>query len=190
MIGAMRSLLVSLSILLAAVSMRLCGSDEEADEEPPIVADPPETVGARGSVTVDARPAHGGTVVVAEGNPVEVVPHASGEIYAYAPAGAARPARVDVRVPVRGGSPRTVQLAWRERSHRFEGRVTGVVIVPGPLAVFVTIGGRVVDARADTFVVLPAIVIVQQPVPVIEVHEHHKHRKHRKHRDIVEVHVR
>jgi hypothetical protein len=145
-------------------------------EETVVPPPPPRTVGATATGA-----SHGGTVVVAGEHDVEVVPHASGEVYAYVLGDppVAADTELTVVVPVTGGT-RTVVLEWAPGESRWEGRVRRVEIVPGPVDVILVVGGTRWLGHATTIVVLPAIVVVE-PSPVVVV-THGKHRKHRKHR--------
>ncbi|AKF10372.1 hypothetical protein [Sandaracinus amylolyticus] len=178
-----------------------CGSEPTAVvvAEPPVIAAaaappgvvvaPPVVAAAAPAapvvVTPPPAPSHGGTVVMAGAYPVEVVPHESGEVYAYVVGEAPPPdAELTVVVPVTGGV-RTVELAWEPGERRFGGRVRRARIVPGPVDVVLVVGGARWVGHVATFVVLPAVVVVETApagVIVVEEHWHGKHRKHRKHR--------
>lgn len=166
---------IGLMALAAASGGIACGSDDE----------PEETVAVEGAPTVEeeaaasAEPEHGGTVVAAGRYPVEVVPHASGEVYAYV-LGDPPPADLEltVEVPVAGRSTgRPVRMRWNARQGRFEGRVRRVEIVEGPIDVLVVVGGAEYHGHVDVCVILPAI-----EVHVIEHHHHGKHKHKHKHR--------
>lgn len=185
--------------IISALSMRVCSSDEDVPPPPPVGATVAVDVPAE--VAVDVEPRHGGTIVVAGEHPVEVVPHASGEVYAYVHGDAPPPGRVElgVVVPVRGGGTREVVLGWDRRHRRYAGHLRGAVIVPGPIDVELAIGTDTYHGHVATVVVAPAIVVDVHPVDV-HVHRHGKHRKHRKHHghghghghghvDVVDVHV-
>ena len=143
---------------------------------PPVVAAPPAVVAA------PVAPSHGGTVVMAGAYPVEVVPHESGEVYAYV-LGETPPesAELTVVVPVTGGV-RTVELAWEPGERRFGGRVRRAQIVPGPVDVVLVVGGARWVGHVAAFVVLPAVVVVETAPASVIVVEEHWHGKHRKHR--------
>ncbi len=117
-----------------------------------------EVVAGQPTVAVEAEvaPLHGGTVVLAGTHHVEVVPHASGEVYAYA---VGAPPSVDatlsVVVPISGGV-RTVELAWDAHHHRWGG-VVGVAIVPGPIEVAVVVGTHRWVGHSTTVIIAPAI---------------------------------
>jgi hypothetical protein len=173
---------LTLSIALLALTTDACGSNEEA-APPPSMEAAPDSKAATGverqptiPLAAGATPQHGGTVVLAGTHPVEVVPHASGEVYAYMLAEAPAPTEVELRVevPTAEQRPRDVTLVWNARSRRYEGRVRDVVIVPGPLVVHLTTGTHVWIGQVVTIVVAPAI--------VVEVHQHRKHKKHKKHK--------
>lgn len=112
------------------------------------------------------EPAHGGTVVLAGAQPVEVVPHASGEVHAYV-VGAPPPAGAElaVTVPVREGV-RTVELEWNPTTVRFEGRVRRVEVVPGPVDVVYVTGGTRWVGHAPTVIVSPAVVVAPAAIEV------------------------
>ncbi|NIW32632.1 MAG: hypothetical protein GWN25_37945 [Actinobacteria bacterium] len=111
------------------------------------------------TVDVDAR--HGGSVVHAGPHPIEVVPHASGEVHAYVQGPRPPEARLTVDVPVRGRPRgRPVRLEWDADAGHYRGAVPrGVHIVPGPVAVHYHVGPRVYDVHAPHVVVGPTIVI-------------------------------
>jgi hypothetical protein len=157
---------------VALVSARACGAEEPA--QPPTV----NAVGAPAVVAVGSAPARErGTMVVAGPTSIEVVPHASGQVYAYPRTGITTPTStdLDVVVTVEGGT-RPVDMRWVESSHRYEGRLTGAVIVPGPTHVTVVLGTGVTYSGA-------AIIVVVAPAVVVVVDDHrwrgkHKHRGH------------
>ncbi len=181
----MKVLTISLA-LVACVRMQVCGPDEEASP-PPL----PET-GKQSQVSAAASPAptpqpatvfapaarHGGTVVVAGEHPIEVVTHASGEVYAYilSPTPPTGDLELRVEIPVAKRPPQAVTLRWDVRLKRYEGRARGVVFVPGPLIVHLVVGPQVWVGRATIIVIAPAVVFE------IHQHKHKQHRKHRKHR--------
>ncbi len=170
--------------LFAVLSMQACGSPDEPIElgKPKAVSiDAPPATTPPSAPTLSAAPApqalHGGTVITTGEHPVEVVTHASGEVYAYvlSPTPAAGDVELRVEVPVANGPAHSVTLQWDAHGARYEGRVRGVVIVPGPLVVRVVAGPQVWVGHSTTFVIAPAI--------IVEVRErrHKKHKKHRRH---------
>lgn len=103
-------------------------------------------------------------VIVAAGpHQFHVEPHASGHVYAYAGATVVDPttATVTIDVPIEGGT-RPLELRWDERDRRYEGRLTGVTIIPGSLTVHLTIGEMVFVGTNVIVVVLPAVVVVHE----------------------------
>ncbi len=149
-----------------------------ATNAPAVAASPGAAPAPTAAVAADLEPTHGGTIVSAGPHPIEVVPHASGQVRAYLPPGVEPPAEAELRVevPVEGRSrPRPVRLRWDADAGRYDGRVRRVQIVPGPVVVHYEVHGEVYVAHAPTVVIAPAI----------EVHvtggERRKHRKHRKH---------
>ncbi len=166
----------------AALSMtmlaRACG--EEAAASPPsgpevqVVAAPPSVAIA----AAPAQPSPGGTVVAAGPAQLEVVSHASGEVYVYPVAGLEAPTRADVtvNVPVRDGA-HPVPVRWVARENRYVGRVEGVTVVPGPATVTVVVGSAHYVGVSPILVVAPAIVVAV--APVVDVHFHHGKHKHR-----------
>lgn len=164
-----------IGIGLMAVAIYACGSDEE---------DPPVTVASGTTPEVvragSAEPEHGGTVVAAGRYPVEVVPHSSGQVYAYV-LGDAPPAdgvELTIEVPVAGRSTgRPVRMRWNARRDRWEGRVRRVEIVEGPIDVLIVVGGVDYHGHADVCVLFPAI-----EVEIIEYRGKHKHKHKHKHR--------
>lgn len=126
--------------------------------------------------TTTTDPASEPRVVVAAGpHQFHVEPHASGHVYAYVGATVLEPASatVAIDVPVEGGT-RTLTMRWDERERRYEGRATGVTILPGVLTVHLTIGGIVFVGTNLIVVVLPAVVVVHD--------DHGRHRHKHKHR--------
>jgi hypothetical protein len=145
---------------------------------------------ATGPIVAAAPPvgaSHDGTVVMAGAYPVEVVPHASGEVYAYVLGDAPTPdgTELAVVVPVSGGV-RTVELEWDPRQSRWAGQVRRVEIVPGPVDVVIVASGTRWVGHSTTFVVRPAVVVVAPvvvapapPVVIVPIYEErHDHGKH------------
>lgn len=160
-----------------------------------VVAAEPEVAPA---TAVHVEPAHGGTVVLAGTYPVEVVPHQSGQVYAYVLGDAPPPpdgTELSVVVPVTGGV-RTVELTWAAGETRWEGRVRRAEIVPGPIDVVLVTGGSRWVGHVATIVVLPAIVVAPvavvpaRPAVIVVEHDRGKHRKRRKHRGHGDVRIR
>lgn len=123
-----------------------------------------------------AAPGDEQRVVVAAGpHQFHVEPHASGHVYAYAGATVLEPtdATLTIDVPVEGGT-RSLTMRWDARDRRYEGRVTGVTILPGALTIHLSIGGLVFVGTNVIVVVLPAVVVVHEDHD----RHHHKH-KHR-----------
>lgn len=176
-----------------AAGVLACGTEPtvmvtaEPPTAPVVVGSPPTAIGvAAPAPAAAAAPAHGGTVVMAGSYPVEVVPHESGQVYAYVLGDAPPPdgTELTVVVPVTGGV-RAVELAWEPGETRWGGRVRRSEIVPGPIDVVLVAGGARYTGHVVTFVVLPAIVVVETSPSVVVIeddhHDHHKHRKHRGH---------
>jgi hypothetical protein len=153
-----------------ALAVLALGSSFSA-RECSLMAETPPPAQAAASMTASLAlpaPAYGGTVVAAEGAPVEVVVQDDGVVHAYpleVESGVAVPAEATVFVDVHttAGQPRTAELEWVPAVHRFEGRVVGVTPAPGPLVVRVDIEGRV--RRSP-----PVEVIVIRPAPEVHVH--------------------
>jgi hypothetical protein len=185
--------LVCILSALSVGGLRVCGTEEPSD--PSVATNAVPAAAAPGPTSAQ----HGGTMVMAGQYPVEVVPHASGEVYAYVQGGLAQPqqAEVTVTVPVEGGAPRPVRMRWNRRELRYEARVQGVVIVPGPVVVDIIVGPEHAHGELVIVQVAPAIVVdvhVDHPHDYVVIHQHGKHRKHRKHHghgrhETVEVHV-
>jgi hypothetical protein len=138
--------------LLASSTILGCGEDAE-----PSVHDLEPTA-------ADSQPVfpseHDGTVVMAGQYPVEVVPHASGEVYAYVLGEAPGPETVEltVAVPVRGRQTgRPVRMRWDPGEERYVGRVRRLAVVPGPIDVTIVVGGAAYYGHVDVCVVFPAI---------------------------------
>lgn len=178
------SVLVSLASLVLGVLG--CGAppteaELAASEPAPVVL----------SVPADLAPSHDGTLVMAGAYPVEVVPHASGEIYAYVRGDAPPPStatELAVIVPVTGGV-RGVELDWDPHESRWGGHVQHAEVVPGPIDVVLVVGGARSITRTTSIAVRPAVAVVAAPavvapvvvaphpvvvVPVYE-EEHHGH---------------
>jgi hypothetical protein len=185
----MKILTISLS-LVACFGMQACASDDESEASSP----PPIETAAPTSVPTDAPPAptpepaaapaperrHGGTVVVAGEQTVEVVTHASGEVYAYLATKTAPAENLAIRVevPVAKQPAHSVSLQWNARLERYEGRVIDVEIAPGPLVVQVVVGSQIWVGHAAAIVIAPAVV-----VEVVHRHKlHKKHKRHKKHK--------
>lgn len=116
---------------------------------------------------------HGGSVVRVGPHPVEVVTHASGQVYAYVEADIPVPqdGEMKVEVPVRGGR-RPIDLRWSAARHRYEGRVLRETIIPGPVHVTYVIHGLTLVAVIPVCIIAPAI--------AVSVHvDHHHHGKHK-----------
>lgn len=160
-----------------------CGSEEDSAAVT-LTADGPEVVIAPPPVKVEAE--HDGTVVLAGHYPVEVVPHASGQVYAYVLGDAPPPTDVEltIEVPVaRRTTGRPVRMRWNPRDARYEGRVRRVEIVEGPLEVVIVVGGLEYHGRVDVYVLLPAIEVrtVHRRGKYKHKHKHkHKHRHRRR----------
>ena len=172
----MKSLAISLA-LLASFGMEACGSNDQAPP-PPLAAATDQSTGTANSPPASTRPAaarHGGTVVVAGDYPVEVVTHATGEVYAHILSPTPPPGKLEIRVqlPVANRAPQDLILQWNAGLACYEGRVRDVVIAPGPIVVHVISGPQVWIGRATTIVIAPAV--------VVEMH-HWKHKKHKKHK--------
>lgn len=177
----MRPIVASMA-LLSALGLRVCSSSDA----PPPAAGPPTTVVVPANATVEvAAPnlvtpvaRHGGSVVVAGGYGVEVLPHASGEVVAYVAdpqGGVPAPASVSVTVNVRGADAEVhpVMLVWDTVDMRYEGRLIGVAPAPGPVEVVLVAEGRPLTGRVEVVPVLAAVnvrvgapgaVVVNRPV--------------------------
>jgi hypothetical protein len=174
-----------------------CGSEPSEITLSPVGTGPGVVSVEPLAIPSGVSPSHEGTLVMAGSYPVEVVPHASGEVYAYVHGDAPPPpasTELAVVVPVTGGV-RTVELEWDPGERRWGGHLRHVEIVPGPVDVVLVVDGARWAARSPTFVVLPAVVVVAPvvvapvvvaPAPVVvvpvveyEVEYEGKHRKHR-----------
>ncbi len=171
------------STILFAALLLGCGSEAEVEVTPEPVAQP-AVVEAPGQPPPRSR--HNGTVVMAGRHPVEVVPHRSGEVYAYMPEGAPPPSDVNltVTVPVRGrASGRPVPMQWNPRRERYEGRVRRLEIVEGPVDVVLVVAGVEYVGHVDVIVIAPAIAVV-----VVDHHGKHKHKHKRgKHGRVIRI---
>ncbi len=164
---------------IGIMAFALCACGAESEDSPVPVASE-TTVEEVAAPVVHAEPEHGGTVVVAGHYPVEVVPHASGQVYAYVLGDAPPPDGVEltIEVPVAGRSTgRPVRMRWNARRDRWEGRVRRVEIVEGPIDVLIVVGGVDYHGHVDVCVLFPAI-----EVEIIEYRGKHKHKHKHKHR--------
>lgn len=167
--------------LLAAGAVGGCGSEDE-EETVPAASESP--------AVVEVAPEHGGTVVVADTYPIEVEPHASGQVYAYVLGDAPPPpdrVELTIEVPVAGRSTgRPVRMRWNAREHRYEGRVRRVEIVEGPIDVLIVVDGVEHHGHVDVCILFPAIDVV-----IVEERWHgkhkHKHRGHRGHGGVIHI---
>jgi hypothetical protein len=175
----MRHSLLAISIL-STLGLRLCGGGDEPPA--PVTAEPAATASATGTVALPAMggPApgavgrRGGTVVMAGAHQVEVVPRADGAVHAYVagPGGAVPPpAQVQLTVSVTGADAQkhAVPLVWNPAEVRFEGRVQGVAIAPGPAEVSLAVGGPPVVVVAPIVAIAPATVVVRAPEARVDV---------------------
>lgn len=160
MLSALRSTII-LPFLLGVAVIAGCN---DAPADPP----PPPAFGAAPAGTV-------GRVVASVGpHRVEIEPHRTGEIYVYPAPTLIAPASstMNVIVPVTGGS-RTTRLRWNDHAHRYEGRVTGATVLPGPVTVTILTGGMTFVGVTTVVVLAPAITVVLDAY-----HGKHKHRGH------------
>jgi hypothetical protein len=165
-----------------------CGSEPSEITLSPVGTGPSVVAVEPVAIPSGVSASHEGTLLMAGSYPVEVVPHASGEVYAYVLGDAPPPptsTELAVVVPVSGGV-RTVELEWDPAESRWGGQLRHVEIVPGPVDVVLVVDGARWAARSPTLVVLPAVVVVAPvvvapaPVVVVPVVEYEgKHRKHR-----------
>lgn len=165
-------------ILLVAASLLVpLAGCSEPDESFEVAAEPGETEMAAGELPAAE---HEGTMVMVEGYPVEVVTHASGEVYAWVRAEEVPvPERtvLTIEVPTeQRATGRPVRMRWSEAHDRWEGRVRRLTIVPGPLVVVLEVDGAPRTGHVDIIVVAPAIAVT-----IIET-EHHGHGHKHKHR--------
>jgi len=152
----------TLSIALYGFLGLSCGPTETAAPAPDLREEAREEARQRSA----RRAQHGGNLVVAGDHPVEVVLHASGEVYGYllsSPRGSEQ-AALAVEVPVANRPAQRLALGWSSQLRRHEGRLSEV-IVPGPLVVHLTVGGEVSIGRLPRIVVAPAIVTVEERPP-------------------------
>lgn len=161
--------------LVLPIFLIACG-----DETPPeTVTETPQTVPAVGAPSAGIAK-HGGSVVRVGTHPVEVVTHASGEVYAYVesdvPSPEDDPMRVEVSVL---GGRRPLDLSWNARRRRYEGRLVRETIIAGPVNVTYVIEGIPLVAIIPVCIVAPAITV---SVRVDRDDHHHHHRHHGKHK--------
>lgn len=163
-------------VLVSLLVARACG-----EQEPEAVPPPPSASGTLPAIAAPpAIATHGGALVAAGPAQLEVVTHASGEVYAYPAVGISDPARarVTTTIAVQDGT-RPVELRWLPRENRYVGRVRDATVIPGPATLTVIVGGVQYVGISPILVVSPAIVVAVAPA-VVEVgyHGKHKHRGH------------
>lgn len=137
------------TVSMAALLFVGCGSDEEDVE---VVA----AAGEPTSVEVIA-PAHGGTVVPAGAQQVEVVPQEDGTVSAYVVTPEPPPpeqTQITVRVPADDGHTHPVVLTWDPGAERYRGRLRRVHPVQGPVEVVVVVDGERYEGSAPEVVVV------------------------------------
>ena len=147
--------LASISLVLASVMLRFCGSsDAPPAAAPPSVAAVPADPGvgtsaAHSVVVAPARALHGGTFIRAGAYGVEVVTKHDGRVLAYVQgadaASAAAGATLTVKVHGADGAEHPVALAWDAEGARFEGRLDGVRVASGEAEVVLVTNGQVVQ---------------------------------------------
>lgn len=119
-----------------------------------------------------AAPREHGTMVTVGTHPVEVVTHASGQVYAYVGPDVVDPSDAEMSIDLPSTSGRsTVVMHWDRRQARYVGRVARDTIVVGPLTVNYVIDDVHLVGFVTVFILAPAI--------VIEVDHHHGKHKHR-----------
>lgn len=156
--------------ILPAVLLFLVGacSEEEASVDIAPVGEP-----ASVSVTAELpAAAHGGTVLMAGDQPIEVVADEEGAFLAYyldGPPEAPQDAQVTIRVPEASGEIRPVMLTWDPGEARYFGQLRGATPVPGPLEIVIDLGGERVRASAPTFVLVEPFAVHVDP-PAVDVH--------------------
>ncbi len=134
------------SLLLAA-----CGSDEQEADIAPIAA-APSAVAVPGA-------SHGGTVVAAGPQQVEVVPSQDGTVSAYVVSPEPPPpgqTQITVQVPANDGQTHPVMLVWDPAQQRYLGRLRRVHPVAGPVQVTVVVDGQRYQGSAPQLVVVNA----------------------------------
>ncbi len=168
------------SLVLAASLIGGCGTEEAEAEAPlPEVAQQVPT-----AVAIEAPPpAHGGTVVAAGNQFVEVVPHEDGNVRAFVVTPEPPPpdqTQITVRMPGSDGSTHPVVLTYDPDEQLYAGRLRRVQPVAGPLEVVVVVGPQRYEGSAPHFVLVappqptvvverpdprPATVVVERPDP-------------------------
>src|SRR6478735_2566020 len=108
-------IILAFVVLPLVTHARVCGAPE-ASAEVEVSAKAPLVVPPAAVIT----PTHGGQIVYADTVPMEVVVKGDGTVKAYPvvsvqgqPPALPASAQVTVNVPVQGGAPRPVRLAWR-----------------------------------------------------------------------------
>lgn len=97
------------------------------------------------------EPVHGGAVLLAGNNPVEIVTGETGEVHAYVWRPPSRtPPYSELTVTVQGAdnAPHQVGMNWDADESRYEGQLTGVAPAPGPVSVAFTLAGQRHEGRA------------------------------------------
>lgn len=176
----------------AALLLAACGAEPESTSaslvaEPPVppMAAPVEAVAeAPGAAVVVAAqpgelpaPAHGGTVLAAGPQHVEVVPQEDGAVHAYVVSPQPPPpaeTQMTVRVPGADGGTHPVVLVWDPAAQRYAGRLRRTTPAPGPVEVILVVGPSRYEGRAPNVVVVapappPQVVVEAPPRPEVVV---------------------
>lgn len=145
-----------------------CGEPEEEAVDIAPIGEPTST--AVIAAAAPPEPLHGGTVLLAGEQPIEIVADEEGTFDAYylgEPPEAPQDARITIRVPDADGQTRPVLLTWNPGEARYTGRLRGARPAPGPIELTLVLGGETLRASAPTFVfVAPtaaAPVLVEPP---------------------------
>lgn len=157
------------SFLLLVSGLAACGNAET--DTPPELGAPVMTSSAQVGASAEVElpdPIHGGSVVVVDSHPVEVVVAKNGVVQAY-PFGDG--IDIESSVVARVSTPAGVQpvtLVWNPEVECFVGRIESRPVA-GPVVLEVSGEGRVYEARAPHVVLAPPSTIVVSPTPAVVV---------------------
>jgi hypothetical protein len=150
-------------VLVAALAVVGCGEDDPEAELDPAATEPDDfELDFFDDEAEPPEPQHDGAVVMAEGYPVEVVPHEDGEVHAYLLDDEMPPENValTVEVPIEGEEePQPMTLVYSPDRGRWEGRLDGPRIQRGPIDVVVEVDGEPYFGHRPQVVLAPPVVV-------------------------------
>ena len=141
------ALLLMAAPLMAGLLMAGCGADDGEAEVPEVAAGSEPSavlIDSTGAPIAQLAAQHGGTVVLAGDQHVEVLASDDGTVDAYVitpEPPSPDQTRITVRVPADDGSVHPVMLTWDPSEGRYRGRLRQVHPVPGPVEVVIVVGG-------------------------------------------------